>query len=1375
MKNLFAGSPYTKFIAAASAFIWTIAIATSARGVQLQAARVTQVVNDVKVLLEKEAPRPVALGDLIRHGAPISTGTQSRSELTFNDLTIARLGTNTVLSFKEGTREMNLVSGAILFQVPKGSGGATIRTVGVTAAITGTTGIAEFHPATTSHPHLFSKWLCLEGTFRLYLPNGQSVELGPGQMVTTDGKSFSTVLTFDIATLVNTSLFFTGFDRPLPSLDLIMLEAQKQLFAPPTPNPLDPIRIHDVIDQAIAAEKTPTPAPPTPSKFGTPSVITSTVPYLITNGTVITTDPLITTNGVTDFGKIYRGPVDDGAFSLWAFGSTSLVDTTLNFDTHFNNAGHFPAAVFKFTSLELVGNPTIDLTNGGVPNLALISVGDITSGLPGGTLTFSGLDALLLASQDGSINLGSQITFQGIPTLFFYARGTNGDLTLASPIIGTTDLFLYAGRNITFNGGTNLILGGQFSTRSGGSFSASDVVVETNVEPGVTLTDGANITFDIGTGLTVNGGSLSLTINDSNGGTIGTGGNITLNTGANLTVNGGGALTLYVLNNDGGHIGTGGNISVTTGGDLTAASIDALINNRNGGSITSGANLTFDIGGALSTQGDATFVISNRDDGSGGGTIGGNVDLTLGATSISASGILVTDISTNRGGHIMGSAHNTVDAAALLSAGTLDFEIENTGFDSGSGFARGGTIDSDAILSVSASDISTTSDSFNGIIANNGGGHIGGNATVNVLASSMDVATNAFFNILNGENGQGTPAGSIGGNARIQANVGRMSVGGLLDAVIDNSNGGSIGGNAIVNFDLSGTIDTQGDADFQIFNGTDGSNAGTIGSDARINVTAANISTGGTLNAEIDNGAGTIGGNATINVTAANITANSLLAQIANTAGSIGGNAIVNFDLSGAIDTPHGDADFQIFNGTNGSSAGTIGSDARINVTAANISTGGTLNAEIDNGAGTIGGNATINVTAANVTANSLLAQIANTGGTIGGNAAINMNVSGSATVTNDATVTISGNDPAGSAAININGSYDVGGTFLSRIDGNGTITFNNAGAHADVLKAGVFGTNGVLNVGGGGLSADTTLKLYAPGSNGRLNFRSNVTLDGNSVKILAANSVTIFNNVVVTIGGPNPVDVYVNFLGGVPNANYTGFGGNNSTSGTFAGTGAHNPQPLTNRPQFGPSSPVKLTTGGNIPHVMRISPDPPSAVTTGGNVAGVRRASNVINVRSSDELLSLLDDAVPGPGGKITIPPSKNASNSKKSNRTDPAARLNASSRVERGSSRDGRANRVVISDEAFAAVTLAGCGERPCVFSAKSAASSPVRHRSAHRTDSSAGETDSPWRTWGQPRKLSGLKARFDASTRLIDTPNRSAPSALRLRADSNSAVVK
>src|SRR5207302_3787410 len=117
------------------------------------------------------------------------------------------------------------------------------------------------------------------------------------------------------------------------------------------------------------------------------------------------------------------------------------------------------------------------------------------------------------------------------------------------------------------------------------------------------------------------------------------------------------------------------------------------------------------------------------------------------------------------------------------------------------------------------------------------------------------------------------------------------------------------------------------------------------------------------------------------------------------------------------------------------------------------------------------------------------------------------------------------------------------------------------------VLKVGALGTNGVLRIGGGMLSADTTLELYASGSNGQLNFVSNVTLGGNSIKILAANSVTIFDNIVVTIGGPNAAQVYTN------NANYTGFGGNGTTTGTFAGSGANDPLPLDKATPFGPAT----------------------------------------------------------------------------------------------------------------------------------------------------------------------------------------------------------
>src|SRR5206468_8420782 len=135
-----------------------------------------------------------------------------------------------------------------------------------------------------------------------------------------------------------------------------------------------------------------------------------------------------------------------------------------------------------------------------------------------------------------------------------------------------------------------------------------------------------------------------------------------------------------------------------------------------------------------------------------------------------------------------------------------------------------------------------------------------------------------------------------------------------------------------------------------------------------------------------------------------------------------------------------------------------------------------------------------------NLNTRNLTLELLNNGGEIGTGGIVSLAVAGTANITNDATVAIYGSDGAAASGILINGgNYNVGGTFLTYIDGNGAITFNNASVHADVLKAGVFGANGVLNIGGGTLSADTMLKLYAPGSNGQLNFVSNVILGGNS------------------------------------------------------------------------------------------------------------------------------------------------------------------------------------------------------------------------------------------------------------------------------------
>ena len=136
---------------------------------------------------------------------------------------------------------------------------------------------------------------------------------------------------------------------------------------------------------------------------------------------------------------------------------------------------------------------------------------------------------------------------------------------------------------------------------------------------------------------------------------------------------------------------------------------------------------------------------------------------------------------------------------------------------------------------------------------------------------------------------------------------------------------------------------------------------------------------------------------------------------------------------------------------------------------------------------------------------------------------------------------------------INVNGTVkaDRGTVEATNNGASGIVNLSNATLHGDTVKAGALGNNGTLNVGGGSIDATTTIKLYAGGSNGSVNFTDNVTLSGNSLKIIAADAVTIFNGKVVTVLGPGPASVFTNL------PNYSGFGGNGSTTGTFGGNGA--------------------------------------------------------------------------------------------------------------------------------------------------------------------------------------------------------------------------
>src|SRR5439155_2384606 len=567
--------------------------------VEQKQARVSQVIQDVRLLEPHGAPRPAAVNDKITEEMGVHTGVQSRAELIFADLTLTRLGANTNFSFKQGSRELDLTDGAVLLQVPPNQTAVKVNTSAVTAAVTGGTALLSTGPPT--------KFMVLEGTGTFYPvghPERALIVRSGEMMMMTANRQLTKPEKFDVKLVVKTSGLIKGFP-PLQNLPLIMTVVDQQIaeqqlagamsqplaknlvdvigttdqnananpvvlvstLSSPIPRPITPTPLPRT---PTPPPHTPTPPPPTPAKFGTPSTIASPNPYMITSGTVITTDPSITTNGVTDYGKIYRGQSIDGAASAWAFGSTSVFDTASGFD---NLIGDSSGAAFKFTALQLTGNPAIDTTNGET-NLGLIAVNGITSGGPGGVLTFAGISDLLLATQDGPITMGPEISFSGLHDLTIYARGSSSDLTLGSDIstssqlrllaerdmsitssITTDDLYAFVGRNVTISGSA-MIHAPTISLFAGGNLNLSDLTSDETASN----SDG-NVSISAGQVINI---ANDLNITRENGG-ISSGLNITLSTGTDLSV--GGDTTLLVNNNI-SRVVDGARILSTIGGNL---------------------------------------------------------------------------------------------------------------------------------------------------------------------------------------------------------------------------------------------------------------------------------------------------------------------------------------------------------------------------------------------------------------------------------------------------------------------------------------------------------------------------------------------------------------------------------------------------------------------------------------------------------------------------------------------------------------------------------------------------------------------------------------------------------------------------------------
>ena len=100
-------------------------------------ARVTETINIVSLLRQLRQPQPAAVGDVIKGQTALKTGGESRAELKFPDLTITRVGANSLFRFYAGGRDMTLDGGTMLFYSPKGEGGGKVQAGAVTAAVTG--------------------------------------------------------------------------------------------------------------------------------------------------------------------------------------------------------------------------------------------------------------------------------------------------------------------------------------------------------------------------------------------------------------------------------------------------------------------------------------------------------------------------------------------------------------------------------------------------------------------------------------------------------------------------------------------------------------------------------------------------------------------------------------------------------------------------------------------------------------------------------------------------------------------------------------------------------------------------------------------------------------------------------------------------------------------------------------------------------------------------------------------------------------------------------------------------------------------------------------------------------------------------------------
>ena len=294
-------------------------------------------------------------------------------------------------------------------------------------------------------------------------------------------------------------------------------------------------------------------------------------------------------------------------------------------------------------------------------------------------MTFAGINGLLFATQNGSINIGSEISFAGTGDLNFYARGSGSNLTLGSGITNYTNLRLYSEGTVQLNGGISVT---NFRSYSGGDFltptaniladnvdiqSLSNVSIDASLFPGPLTTGG---TFSLNAANTLN-------ITNIGGGTFGWGSFSAIGTTVNLsppdgrtTIDFSNSTSVTITGGSGGINGSevglkgaGMHISTTNGGDISLYSVD-VANSTLSGFVHAAGSFTAQQDVATDSLTAGTFI-----------NIGGNViagDITAG-TTIDVDGRLAAFGTVTAGGDITADTvapHNIDAPNGVLTAGS---------------------------------------------------------------------------------------------------------------------------------------------------------------------------------------------------------------------------------------------------------------------------------------------------------------------------------------------------------------------------------------------------------------------------------------------------------------------------------------------------------------------------------------------------------------------------------------------------------------------------------------------------------------------------------------------------------------------------------